>query len=607
MKKSYLFLSLLLFTGCLKGEFENAQSNVKEQTREKAETVFGIKFAPNHDWCTTVKGEVTITLNPSDFNDITKVQILTCSPFGNGDANGSTILNEVDASFGDVITLTYDRPSNVDRLYATCVSNKGDLYIRGFNPEETNIEFGEAEVVTRGLSNDVKSQVDALPTPTLGSSTTSYARDRGYNGFDNDLLYSVNGSQMFSLADYQSTVKQDLRDIIFTYLPNKVSNIEKIETHAFYNSTSYPITTGEDPIIIEAIYKNDGGYHEVEHCALYYYYFDGNATNGMTEAEEIQFFKDLPKYRLLDMNDVVVGLGLQDDEIRKAACYALIYWGDSMTPTEGTVGSYTFPQGYKIGFMLRNEGKDVHKGELYCDGRLNGEVNKWGHLASAKLGENDSRMAWLNGNNRYFLCCESGTDRDFNDIVFEIAGGIEPIGEIPDIDYNVYTFCYEDTPDGDYDMNDIVIKAKRIKDTQVEYSIVACGAYDEIYVYGINGKKIKNSLEVHSMFKTEPNNYVNTVPSQDYFTPITEVINVNKNFSFLNESTQPYIVDATINNTVKLAKAGEDPHAIMIPYNLKYPIERVCIKDAYSKFNEWGENEIISTDWYKYPVSGKVY
>ena len=47
--------------------------------------------------------------------------------------------------------------------------------------------------------------------------------------------------------------------------------------------------------------------------------------------------------------------------------------------------------------------------------------------------------------------------------------------------------------------------------------------------------------------------------------------------------------------------------AIMIPFNLKYPIERVCIKDAYGSFNEWGENEITSTDWYKYPVSEKVY
>ena len=226
MKKSYLFLTLLLLTSCLKSDFDTAQDNRQEQIRENAESVFGIKFSPNHDWCTTVKGEVTVNVNPSDFNDIVKVQILTHSPFGNGDANGSTILNETEASFGDVVTLAFDRPSYLERIYATCVSSKGDLYIKGFSPEETNIEFSAAEVKTRALPEDVKAKVNALPqNPTLGGTSYSYARNRGYAGFENDLLYADNGTESFTLTDYASPFKQDLRDIIFTYLPNKVSKI----------------------------------------------------------------------------------------------------------------------------------------------------------------------------------------------------------------------------------------------------------------------------------------------------------------------------------------------------------------------------------------------
>ena len=36
----------------------------------------------------------------------------------------------------------------------------------------------------------------------------------------------------------------------------------------------------------------------------------------------------------------------------KHGSFALMYFGDG-TPSIGTVGSYQFPQGYKIGFMVR--------------------------------------------------------------------------------------------------------------------------------------------------------------------------------------------------------------------------------------------------------------
>jgi hypothetical protein len=45
----------------------------------------------------------------------------------------------------------------------------------------------------------------------------------------------------------------------------------------------------------------------------------------------------------------------------------------------------------------------------------------------------------------------------------------------------------------------------------------------------------------------------------------------------------------------------------MIPYDFKWPLERVCIKDAYLDFNNWGAKLIEETDWYKYPVEIKIY
>ena len=81
----------------------------------------------------------------------------------------------------------------------------------------------------------------------------------------------------------------------------------------------------------------------------------------------------------------------------------------------------------------------------------------------------------------------------------------------------------------------------------------------------------------------------------------------HQNFSFLDESTQPYIYNMSTDKTIKLSKKGEDPHGIMIPYDFKYPVEKKCIKDAYSRFNEWGVTRVNSTDWYKYYAPGTVY
>ena len=123
-------------------------------------------------------------------------------------------------------------------------------------------------------------------------------------------------------------------------------------------------------------------------------------------------------------------------------------------------------------------------------------------------------------------------------------------------------------------------------------------------IFNINGNVINNNTEVHALFGGE--GFINTV-SQN-FSPVTERITVDKKFSFLDEKTQPYIYDMTTGLTVKLSKKGEDPHGIMIPNDFKHPKEKTCIKDAYLRFNEWGQNSRInSTDWYKYPVEENVY
>ena len=217
------------------------------------------------------------------------------------------------------------------------------------------------------------------------------------------------------------------------------------------------------------------------------------------------------------------------------------------------------------------------------------------------------RAGWINVEDRLFVSFESGTDADFNDIILEVEGGIEPIMNIPEFENDSYTFCFEDRDLGDYDMNDVVIKATRIDKTTVEYSIVACGAWDKLQVKNIKGTTITEDKEVHEMFGVGANTFINTENGDKHYDPITEQVKVDANFSFLNEATQPYIFNMTTNKTITLSKKGEDPHGIMIPYDFKYPLEKKCIKDAYGRFNEWGQSRVTSTDWYKYWTQGLVY
>ena len=593
MKFKLLFfvLSLLLLTSCLKHDLPDSNQVNKERIDENVKKVFGTEFDANHDWCTTSAGKVIINDIPSGTK---KIQLLAYISEEDGETS-ILVLNEIEPVKSSV-ELSYDIPLSNLGLYVVLITNGNYVFKK---VTDSTVSFtNNARALTRAVSTDY-----ILPSGefSIENIEDSYSNIRGWvNG---EKLYQMNdySSQKISVADFSDEYKEIFRSVIFSYFKNgrKYNNLPLIQESGYYNENVYPITTGDDPILVSPVYKNDGGYQEIVNSDLYYYYFKENELGD----NPVEYLENLPKYKAFAFNECI----MDDDIICKHTTYALIYWGDGI-PEIGTVGSYQFPEGYKIGFMIRakttaENGKK--QGELYGDGRLNNHVNNYGNFKSSKLGEDGPRMGWLTVNNKMMLCCESGTDTDFNDIILEIEGGVEPIINIPEIEYNYYTFCFEDTELGDYDMNDVVIKARRLNSTQVEYSVVACGAYDKLTIMGINGNTIKNNVEIHNMFGVS-GGFINTVSGQSY-SPITDIVNVNSSFSFLDETTQPYIYDITTGKTIKLSRKGEDPHGIMIPYDFRYPLEKVCVKNAYLQFNSWGENMVESTDWFKYPVENLVF
>jgi hypothetical protein len=252
----------------------------------------------------------------------------------------------------------------------------------------------------------------------------------------------------------------------------------------------------------------------------------------------------------------------------------------------------------------KNKLDGVVTGCLYSDGRLNTQINQYGDFLKANLEVDDPRVAIFGANGMAYLCFEDGTDQDFNDLIIEVDGGIKQVGQRFKLDNNVYTFCFEDRDLGDYDMNDVVIKAQRLDLTHVRYSLEATGANDELYLRNLNGTLLNETTEIHEMFALTHNNFINVSSTAARVAPVQETIVVEPNFSFTDPSTQPYIYNKTRDTIIKIAQKGQDPHAIMVPCDFKYPLERVCIKDAYLKFNNWGKNAITDTDWYLYPEDG---
>ena len=585
----------------------------QEDINANVQKVFGVTFDPNHDWNSTISGEVKIIANST----IKKVQVLVC--VSEIDEDGETvtsmnIMNEAELNGATTITLNYEAPKDNLGIYVAFIDGNKKI----FKKVEGNTANIADAPKTRGEDWDLTKELNLkLPSGEykIAGSVESYASQRGWNKGE-QLYYMDNyGDQAMAAEGYSKEFTAMFRAMVFTYFKPKGNNLSLVKASDYYNEKAYPFTTGHQPIIISPVYKSDKATtygNEVWNSDLYYYYFkEEDLANA---SDQVAFLKSLPKYKALAFKDYFGET--EDDKIRKSSSYALLYYGDG-TPEVGTKGDYNFPKGYKIGFMVRAKtefaepinspnAKPRKQGELYGDGRLNNDINSYSecNFKTSALGTDGPRLAYLALNGRKYMCWESGTDRDFNDVIIEIECGLE-VPEIPiEPEYETYTYCFEDPKVGDYDLNDVVIKAKRLSETEVEYSIVACGAYDELYIKGIG----IDTKEVHGLFGvTDTKTFINTESGGTTRTADPVKKTVGAEFKLADPTTAPYIYDATTGQEVRMSKIGEDPHGIMIPNDFKYPLEKVCIKNAYLEFNNWGQNSVTSTDWYTKPVPGKVY
>lgn len=215
---------------------------------------------------------------------------------------------------------------------------------------------------------------------------------------------------------------------------------------------------------------------------------------------------------------------------------------------------------------------------------------------------------WTNEDNSTFTIprgdCTGNGYHDTSEVPSQVIPG-EPA---------VWTYAFEDTPLGDYDMNDVVIKVSENAEDATRLDITLCctGAANNLTVYLDDMVLFAGSgKEVHQVFGQAAGKFINTVNDGIKVDPITETIRKPANFSF--ETADFWIKSPS--GDVHVAKQGEDPHGIVVPGNWRWPREFQCIKDAYPNFIEFAKDAATTDDnikkWYETsngnPVEEYIY
>ncbi len=639
----------------------------QEEINANVAKVFGTTFSSDQDWRSTTKYTVTITAD-APMSDIAKVQILTEAPYFNEDARvlneattskGQSVSLTYDcpAEYTELVAACVDSKG----IYYVAGFKAGDAQVNFQKAAQARTRAAydlPAFPAISGLKMKYRNSAlsyNAIRAQKAGQAGESDSimpwKDSNWNNeriwmFNNEGgndTWKVERQTIFREVTITDAEKQGLETILKDVggksgrdNTHKQVNLETIRNSPLYQLTkNYLVADGKAPITLSPVQIQTTDYSSV---ALYYYYFNPSELEGKSEEQQLTFLKSLPKFKCVDGKQTkeASGTASGNGEFFKVHEYVLPYFGDvtSSPTTDLEVQGFTIPAGYYIGFMLRknkNDYKDtympnnditgyngtnyanksyakIENGEVYADGRLNEQINqypKFNEAVDKGMLLNDPRAAIFGANQKAYMMFEDGSDVNFVDMIVEINGGVNMVDVAQEINNNVYTFCFEDRDLGDYDMNDVVIKAERLNISQVKYTVVACGAYDELYLRNINGQTLNTTTEIHALFGvTNLSTFINT-QSKNYDS-VSEIVTVDPSFSFTDFSKQIYIYNKTQDYDVKMAQKGEDPHGIMIPCDFKYPIEKTCIKDAYKQFNNWGENPINSTDWYLYPEDGKT-
>jgi len=207
---------------------------------------------------------------------------------------------------------------------------------------------------------------------------------------------------------------------------------------------------------------------------------------------------------------------------------------------------------------------------------------------------------------------------------YDCSAGISESGKEKENTYEIYSYAFEDTWTGDYDLNDVVLKAQETRDGKINLTLVAVGATldlnirlypaaqpvgDEVAHYTGEPTILtyQNETEVHAMLGVTRGTMVNT-GSGERVAPITITIDKGS----YNPAALPLAIYSTSQGEICLAGTGQAPYGVMVPMDWKWPTERVNITTAYNKvadenegdqsFGTFAHNYGKALNWFNHPT-----
>ena len=186
----------------------------------------------------------------------------------------------------------------------------------------------------------------------------------------------------------------------------------------------------------------------------------------------------------------------------------------------------------------------------------------------------------------------------------------------------VYTYAFEDTFMGDYDMNDVVLQVWEEND-KLKIRLCATGASKDLYVY-YNDSPSFQGAEVHQLLGAASGKFVNTGASGagDKFTtvasanwPVTEMSKPS-GFDYATAGFNIRWGNLTRDESIWLttrsdSPIGTAPYAVCIPDKWAWPTEWTKVSEAYPgnstypSFADYAGDPSKST-WYKAPDVSKT-
>lgn len=196
----------------------------------------------------------------------------------------------------------------------------------------------------------------------------------------------------------------------------------------------------------------------------------------------------------------------------------------------------------------------------------------------------------------------------------------------------IYSYAFEDTHNGDYDMNDVVLKVQEFTDGEgddavqkLRIKLVAIGATLNLnirlypaaepgdgevahYAGDFTVLEYNNKTEVHEMLGVEQGMMYNTGWNGNKVRPITIVIEKGN----YNPSALPIAIYSAEQGEIRLAGAGQAPYGVVIPKDWSWPTERTNIETSYNEtsttegdqsFKNFAEHAGESQKWFNHPTN----